>query len=91
MCSATPRSPSSRADGVHFRIRLEEDGLCALVMIGVRLDGTKELIAIEDGYRESTESWAGLLRALKRRGDARVVESFSLCLVRNPWSRPVSL
>jgi transposase-like protein len=56
------------ADGVHFRIRLEEDRLCALVMIGVRPDGTKELIAIEDGYRESTESWAAVLRALKRRG-----------------------
>jgi putative transposase len=56
------------ADGVHFRIRLEEDRLCALVMIGVRPDGTKELIAIEDGYRESTESWAMLLRGLKRRG-----------------------
>jgi len=46
------------ADGVHFRIRLEEDRLCALVIIGVRPDGTKELIAIEDGYRESAESWA---------------------------------
>jgi transposase-like protein len=56
------------ADGVHFRIRLEEDRLCALVMIGVRPDGKKELIAIEDGYRESTESWATLLRGLKRRG-----------------------
>lgn len=55
-------------DGVHFRIRLEEDRLCALVMIGVRPDGTKELIAIEDGYRESTESWASLLRDLMRRG-----------------------
>lgn len=55
-------------DGVHFRIRLEEDRLCALVMIGARPDGTKELIAIEDGYRESTESWAALLRDLKRRG-----------------------
>jgi len=56
------------ADGVHFRIRLEDDRLCALVMIGVRPDGTKELITIEDGYRESTESWATLLRGLKRRG-----------------------
>jgi transposase-like protein len=55
-------------DGVHFRIRLEEDRLCALVMIGVRPDGTKELIAIEDGYRESEESWASVLRDLKRRG-----------------------
>src|SRR5690606_10719346 len=43
-------------DGVHFRIRLEEDRLCALVVIGARPDGTKELIAIEDGYRESSES-----------------------------------
>jgi transposase-like protein len=37
-------------------------------MIGVRPDGTKELIAIEDGYRESAESWANVLRGLKRRG-----------------------
>jgi putative transposase len=56
------------ADGVHFRIRLEEDRLCALVMIGVRPDGTKELLAIEDGYRESTESWSSVLRDLRRRG-----------------------
>jgi transposase-like protein len=55
-------------DGVHFNIRLEEDRLCALVMVGVRLDGTKELVAIRDGYRESKESWADLLRDLKRRG-----------------------
>jgi transposase-like protein len=55
-------------DGIHFRIRLEEDRLCALVMIGVRPDGMKELIAIEDGYRESSESWAAVLRGLKRRG-----------------------
>ncbi len=53
---------------MHFTIRLEEDRLCTLVMIGVRPDGTKELIAVEDGYRESTESWATLLRGLKRRG-----------------------
>jgi putative transposase len=55
-------------DGVHFNIRLEEERLCALVMVGVRLDGTKELVAIRDGYRESKESWADLLRDLKRRG-----------------------
>jgi putative transposase len=35
---------------------------------GVRLDGTKELVAIADGYRESTDSWADLLRDLRRRG-----------------------
>jgi transposase-like protein len=55
-------------DGVHFRVRLEEDRLCTLVMIGVRADGTKELVAVEDGYRESTDSWATVLRDLKRRG-----------------------
>lgn len=55
-------------DGVHFRVRLEEDRLCTLVLIGVRADGTKELVAVEDGYRESTESWATVLRDLKRRG-----------------------
>src|SRR5207344_3008199 len=55
-------------DGVHFNVRLEEARLCCLVMVGVRLDGTKELVAIADGYRESTESWADLLRDLKRRG-----------------------
>jgi len=56
------------ADGVHFRIRLEEDRLCCLVVVGVRADGTKELLACSDGYRESTESWAEVLRDLKNRG-----------------------
>jgi len=56
-------------DGVHVNVRLgEQDRLCLLVMIGVRPDGTKELVAVEDGYRESKESWADLLRDLKRRG-----------------------
>jgi transposase-like protein len=56
------------ADGIHVNIRLEEHKLCLLVMIGVRADGRKELIALTDGYRESTESWADLLRDCKRRG-----------------------
>lgn len=56
------------ADGVHFNVRLEEDRLCCLVIVGVRTDGTKELVALADGYRESTDSWADLLRDLKRRG-----------------------
>jgi len=56
------------ADGVHFNIRLEQDRLCCLVLIGVRADGHKELVAVGDGYRESTESWSELLRDLKRRG-----------------------
>jgi putative transposase len=56
------------ADGVHVNVRLEEARLCALVIVGVRTDGTKDLVAITDGHRESTESWADLLRDLKRRG-----------------------
>jgi putative transposase len=56
------------ADGIHFRVRLEEARLCALVIVGVRSDGTKELVSISDGHRESTESWLDVLRDLKRRG-----------------------
>ncbi|MDX6506119.1 MAG: putative transposase [Gaiellaceae bacterium] len=56
-------------DGVHVSVRLgEDDRLCLLVVIGVREDGVKELLAVEDGYRESTESWAGVMRDLKGRG-----------------------
>ena len=55
-------------DGIHFTIRLEEERLCCLVVVGVRADGTKELVAIGDGYRESTDSWADLLRDLRTRG-----------------------
>ena len=55
-------------DGIHFNVRLEDDLLCTLVMIGVRPDGTKEVLAVEDGYRESTESWKSVLRDLKHRG-----------------------
>lgn len=56
------------ADGVHFNVRLEDERLCTLVLVGARPDGTKEVIAVEDGFRESTESWASLLRDLKRHG-----------------------
>lgn len=56
------------ADGVHFNVRLEDDRLAALVVIGARPDGTKEVLAIEDGFRESTESWLAVLRDLKARG-----------------------
>jgi putative transposase len=56
-------------DGVHVSVRLgEDDRLCLLVVIGVREDGVKELLAVEDGYRESTESWAAVMRDLKHRG-----------------------
>jgi transposase-like protein len=56
------------ADGVHFNIRLEKERLCCLVLVGVRADGRKELVAVGDGYRESIESWSEVLRDLKRRG-----------------------
>jgi putative transposase len=55
-------------DGIHLKVRLEQEKLCLLVMIGVRADGRKELVALSDGYRESTESWADLLRDCRRRG-----------------------
>jgi transposase-like protein len=55
-------------DGIHLKVRLEADKVCLLVMIGVRVDGTKELVALSDGFRESSESWADLLRDCKRRG-----------------------
>ncbi|MFI8352584.1 IS256 family transposase [Streptomyces cyaneofuscatus] len=55
-------------DGIHLRIRLDQAKAAVLVVIGVRADGTKELVAMADGYRESSESWAGLLRDCARRG-----------------------
>jgi hypothetical protein len=58
-------------DGIHLKVRLEADKVCLLVMIGVRADGTKELVALADGFRESTESWVDLLRSRRRRGIGR--------------------
>lgn len=55
-------------DGLHLKVRLEQEKLCLLVMIGVRSDGRKELVALTDGYRESTSSWADLLRGCRRCG-----------------------
>jgi transposase-like protein len=56
-------------DGIHLKVRLDQQNLCLLVMIGVRADGRKELlVAIGDSYRESTELWADLLRDCRRRG-----------------------
>ncbi len=49
-------------------MRLDHERLCCLVLIGVRTDGRKELVAVGGGYRESTQSWSELLRDLKRRG-----------------------
>jgi putative transposase len=56
-------------DGVNVKVRLGEDPkLCVLVVIGVREDGIKELLAVEDGYRESADSWSAVFRDLKARG-----------------------
>ncbi|MGW5973081.1 IS256 family transposase [Streptomyces sp. NPDC055186] len=56
------------ADVVHPKVRFGQAHSCVLVLLGVRLDGTKELIALAEGLRESTESWADLLRDCRRRG-----------------------
>jgi putative transposase len=61
------------ADGIHFNIRLEEGRLCCLVLVGVRADGTKELVAVADGERESGDAWAELLRDCRRGMRAPVV------------------
>jgi len=54
-------------DGIHFTARAD-DNRCVLVIIGVNEHGRKELIALEDGFRESRESWLSLLRNLRDRG-----------------------
>jgi transposase-like protein len=57
------------ADGIHFNVRLGEDErMCLLVVIGATLDGKKEVLAIESGYRESAMSWKHLLLNLRSRG-----------------------
>jgi putative transposase len=56
------------ADGIYFNVRLDEERSCVLVLIGATEDGTKELLAVVDGYRESAQSWRELLGQLKRMG-----------------------
>jgi transposase-like protein len=56
------------ADGIHFNVRLEEERTCILVLMGTLENGTKELIAVVDGYRESEISWRDLMLDLKGRG-----------------------
>jgi transposase-like protein len=56
-------------DGVYFNIRLGEGGRqCILVLMGARADGAKELIAVQDGERESEQSWKELLLEVQARG-----------------------
>ncbi len=56
------------ADGIHLNVRLEGAKACVLVLIGVRVDGSKEPVALKDGYREAAESWADVMRDCARRG-----------------------
>jgi transposase-like protein len=55
-------------DGIYSNVRLGDDRVCLLVIIGARKDGKKQLLAVADGYRESEQSWLEVLRDLKRRG-----------------------
>jgi len=64
-------------DGIHFNVRLSDDRPCLLVIVGTLEDGTKELVGIWDGERESKLSWLELLRDLKRRG---LAEGPKLCV-----------
>ncbi len=59
---------SGWADGIHLNVRLEEAKACVLVLVGVWADDSEELVALKDGYRESGESWADLLRDCARPG-----------------------
>ncbi len=55
-------------DGIHFNIRLQEERQCILLVMGATPEGQKELVAVQDGYRESEQSWKELLLDLKARG-----------------------
>ncbi len=55
-------------DGIYFNVRLQPDRPCILVVVGATHDGRKELLAVEDGERESYLSWRHLLQDLKARG-----------------------
>ena len=56
------------ADGIYVKAGLERDKAALLVVMGAMRDGTKEVLAVTSGYRESTDSWAEVFRALKARG-----------------------
>ena len=59
------------ADGIYVKAGLEKDKAALLVIIGAMADGTKEVLAVASGFRESAESWAGVLRGLGARGARR--------------------
>jgi transposase-like protein len=55
-------------DGIYLKAGIGSENACLLVVIGADVTGKKHLLALEEGYRESKESWLGVLRQLKRRG-----------------------
>ena len=59
------------ADGIYSGLRSERERLCVLVVIGVNARGEKHFLAIEDGVRESTQSWREVLLGMKQRGFTR--------------------
>jgi transposase-like protein len=56
------------ADGIYVKAGLEKDKAAVLVVIGVSVDGVKRVLAVEPGYRESTDSWKEVFQSLVRRG-----------------------
>jgi transposase-like protein len=56
------------ADGVYPKAGPKDDSMAVLVLVGVRRSGEKEILALEEGYRESAESWSDLLRNIQKRG-----------------------
>ena len=56
------------ADGVYLGAGVDREKTALLCVVGAREDGVKELLGMELGYRESTESWSGVLRSLRDRG-----------------------
>ena len=56
------------ADGLHVNVRLDDERSCILVIVGADEQGHKELVAVSDGYRESTASWRELLLDLRGHG-----------------------
>lgn len=55
-------------DGIYFNVRLDDERSCILIIMGADTEGNKELIAVQDGYRESKAAWKEMLLDLKKRG-----------------------
>jgi putative transposase len=68
LCASSLEPVYLWVDGVYVKAGLEKDKAAILVVLAGLRDGRKVILAVESGYRESTESWAALLRDLKARG-----------------------